>query len=63
MQILRNFELWVVAAGVLSAGLAVLTPRWKHDGRDRRRCRRNHGRVQSRARGPAVTLQVKTARA
>ena len=50
----------VFAAGVTSVILVVLAVRFSSRARLRRRLRKTHGRVVSRARRPSVQLNVKT---
>lgn len=56
------FAVGTFSIGIVSiaAGLALLAYYFSSEGRERRRVRRNHGRVVSRARRPSVSLSVRT---
>jgi hypothetical protein len=57
---MENIAFWTIALGVM-AGLAwLLTGNFVAECRDRRKRRRNYGRVISRAKRPVVMLSVNT---
>ena len=57
MLAVGTFTVGLVA---IAAGLAIAAYQFSTEGRERRRLRRNHGRVVSRARRPSVSLSVNT---
>jgi hypothetical protein len=66
MNVAENFSIWVVAVAILAVvglGSYILSHHFSPESRERRRCRRNHRKVISRARRPAVMLSAKTPRA
>jgi hypothetical protein len=57
---MENIAFWIIALGA-TAGLAwLLTGNFATEWRDRRKRRRNYGRVISRAKRPTVMLSVNT---
>ena len=51
---------WVAGMMILGAAGFVLRTHWSAEARDRRRRRRNYGKVVSRAKRPIVMLSVKS---
>jgi hypothetical protein len=57
---MENMGFWMAVLGA-TAGLAwLLTSEWAAEFRDRRKRRRNYGRVITRAKRPIVMLSVRT---
>jgi len=63
MNVADNMTLWI--AGLIIAGLLAhfLSHQFSPEVRERRRCRRNHRKVISRAKRPVVMLSAKVPRA
>lgn len=62
MNVADNMTVWIV--GLLCAGLLAhfISNQFAPEARERRRCRRNHRKVISRAKRPVVMLSAKVPR-
>jgi hypothetical protein len=56
---MENMAFWTMTLVVVAVGAAFAST-WFNEARDRRKRRRNYGRVVSRARRPVVMLSVNT---
>ncbi len=63
MNVAENWIGWVTVLAVAGLVASIVSHQMTPEARERRRCRRNHRKVISRARRPVVMLSAKVPRA
>ena len=62
MNVASDMIFWIAGLGVAVLGVHFVAQNFSADARERRRCRRNHRKIVSRAKRPVVILSTKVPR-